>query len=65
MRSKSEETAALRAWALIIAARRGERIAVVALARRLAGILYAMWRDSSPYDAANLRMPRPILAKAG
>lgn len=65
MRSKSEETAALRAWAPIIAARRGERIAVVALARRLAGILYAMWRDRSRYDAASLRMPRPILAKAG
>jgi transposase len=64
LRSKSEETAALRAWALLIAARRGRRIAVVALARRLAGILYAMWRGSSPYDAAKLRMPRPNLAKA-
>ncbi|MDP9178323.1 MAG: IS110 family transposase [Gemmatimonadota bacterium] len=64
MRSRSEETAALRAWALLIAARRGKRIAVVALARRLAGILYAMWRDDSPYNTANLRMPRPILAKA-
>ncbi len=64
MRSRSEETAALRAWALQIAARRGKRIAVVALARRLAGILFAMWRDNSPYNAANLHMPRPILAKA-
>jgi transposase len=65
MRSKSEETAALRAWAFLIATRRGKRIAVVALARRLAGILYAMWRDNSPYNAENLRLPRPILAKAG
>lgn len=64
MRSNSQETAALRAWALSIAARRGKRIAVVALARRLAGILYAMWRDRSPYDAANLRMPRSMMAKA-
>ena len=64
LRSKGEDTAALRAWALLIAARRGKRIAVVALARRLAGILYAMWRDNLPYNAANLRMPRPILAKA-
>ena len=64
MRSKSEETRALRAWALLIAVRRGNRIAVVALARRLAGILYAMWRDNSPYNAENLRMPRPIVAKA-
>src|SRR6266508_1614348 len=64
MRSRSEETAALRAWALLIASRRGKRIAVVALARRLAGILYAMWRDNSPYNTANLRMPRPVMAKA-
>jgi transposase len=64
MRSKSEEPAALRAWALLIAARRGKRIAVVALARRLAGILYAMWRDKSPYNATSIRMPRPITAKA-
>ena len=64
MRSKGEETAALRAWALLIAARRGKRIATVALARRLAGILYAMWRDKSPYNAGNLHMPRPVLANA-
>lgn len=64
MRSKSEETAALREWALLIALRRGKRVAVVALARRLAGILYAMWRDKSPYNATNLRMPRPLVAKA-
>ncbi len=65
LRSKGEETAALRAWALTIAARRGKRIAVVALARRLAGIVYAMWRDGRSYDATQLRMPRPRLAQAG
>lgn len=58
LRSKDPDTAALRAWALGIAARRGKRIAVVALARRLAGILYAMWRDQQSYDATQLRMPR-------
>lgn len=58
LRSKGEDTAALRAWALRIAARRGNRIAVVALARRLAGILYAIWRDRVPFDAAMLRAPR-------
>jgi transposase len=62
LRSKSPETAALRAWALTIAARRGKRIAVVALARRLAGILYAMWRDGRAYDATKLRMPRARVA---
>lgn len=30
----------------------------------LAGIAYAMWRDRRPYDAAQLRMPRPPLAQA-
>jgi hypothetical protein len=47
--------AALRAWALAIARRRGKRIAAVALARRLAGVLYAMWRDGVPYDAQRIR----------
>ena len=38
------------AWVRQVAARRGKRIAVVALARRLAGVLWAMWRDGLPYD---------------
>jgi transposase len=59
IRSKQDDTAALRAWAIGIANRRGKRIAVVALARRLAGILYAMWRDNGPFDATRIRMPRP------
>jgi transposase len=64
LRSKSEESAALRSWALQIAARRGKRIAVVALARRLAGILYAMWRDDEEYNSAHLKEPRKGLVKA-
>lgn len=40
---------ALHAWVERLAARRGRRIAVVALARRLARILYAMWRDGCDY----------------
>lgn len=58
LRSKQGESAALRSWALTIAARRGKRIAVVALARRLAGILFAMWRDGVPYTAEKIRYPR-------
>jgi transposase len=58
VRSRGEETAALRAWALGIATRRGRRVAVVALARRLAGILYAMWRDGVAYDGSKARAPR-------
>jgi len=42
----------LKTWAQAVAKRRGKRIAVVALARRLAGVLWAMWRDGTVYDAA-------------
>ena len=48
------ETEALRNWADRIARRRGKRVAMVALARKLSGILYAMWRDGSAYDPAKL-----------
>lgn len=51
LRSANAALAGLKAWALAIAARRGKRIATVALARRVAGILYAMWRDDAPYHA--------------
>ncbi len=60
LRSTSDETAALRGWASGIAARRGKRIAAVALARRLAGILFALWRDGTAYDATKMRGPRPV-----
>jgi len=42
----------LRKWADHIAATRGKKIAVVALARKLAGVLWAMLRDGTPYDGA-------------
>jgi transposase len=44
-------TATLREWAGRIAARRGKGIAVVALARRLAGILFALLRDGTVYES--------------
>jgi transposase len=44
----------LRLWADAVAERRGKKVAVIALARRLVGMLWAMWRDSSPYDASLL-----------
>ena len=49
LRRRPPETDALRTWALGIAARRGKKIAVVALARRLAGILYALLRDGTVF----------------
>ena len=39
-------------WARQIEQRRGRQIAIVALARKLAGILYAMWRSWTPYQPA-------------
>lgn len=56
LRAKDAETAARRAWGLRIAERRGKRIAVVAIARRIAGILYAMCRDQQAYDATKIRI---------
>jgi transposase len=52
LRTKDPAAAPLRAWADGIAQRRGRSIAAVALARRLAGILYAMWRDGKDYRFA-------------
>ncbi len=57
-RSTDPRAAALRAWAQAIAARRGKKIATVALARRLARLLYAMWRDEVDYQPARLRPGR-------
>lgn len=37
-------------WARQIEARRGKKVAVTALVRKLAGVLFAMWRDGKPYD---------------
>jgi transposase len=39
-------------WAQRVALRRGKHIAIVALARKLAGILFAIWRDQSTYRAS-------------
>lgn len=55
-RGRSAEGAALRAWAHALAARRGRRIAVVALARRLSRILFAMWRDRSDFGVRPRRV---------
>lgn len=41
-------------WSQQVEERRGKRIAVVALARKIAGVLYAVWRDGSTYDPRQL-----------
>ena len=40
----------IRQWGDRIAKTRGKRIAVTAVARKLAGVLWAMWRDGTAYD---------------
>jgi transposase len=37
-------------WVDEVEKRRGKRVAVLALARKLAGILFAIWRDGSVYE---------------
>ncbi len=48
-RLRSSRAAALRTWAQALANRRGKRIAIVALARRLTRILFALWRDETDF----------------
>lgn len=50
LRWKTPKTQGLHEWATRIAARRGKATAVVALARKLAGILFALWRDGTAFD---------------
>jgi len=52
VRCRSADARPLQRWAAEIEQRRGKRIATVALARKLVGILYAIWRDNSEYDSA-------------
>ena len=58
MRSQHPRTEALRHWTQAIALRRGPRIAIVALGRKLAGILFAMWRDETEFGKAERRSSR-------
>jgi transposase len=56
------EAEALRIWGKRLAARRGKKVATVALARRLAGILYALLRDGTTY---NPRVLQPEVVEQG
>jgi transposase len=37
-------------WSYEVERRRGRRVAIVALARKLAGVMFAVWRDGKDYD---------------
>ena len=57
-RSTDPRTAAFRLWVAEVARRRGTKVAMVALARRLARTLFAMWRDETDFEPARIRMGR-------
>ena len=59
-RTPAAGSAALHAWVRRLATRRGRRVAIIALARRLARILFAMWRDGQDFTAGR----RPAAARA-
>jgi transposase len=52
LRCRKPEAIPLQLWSHRIEQRRGKRTAIIALARKLAGILYALWRDGSVYDGS-------------
>jgi transposase len=45
-------------WSLEVEKRRGKRIAIVAFARKLAGILFALWRDGTLYSPLEAARPK-------
>jgi transposase len=47
-------------WAKQVAARRGVQVAIMALARKLAHVLYALWKHGTTYDPA--RSAHPVAA---
>ena len=49
-RSRREDIEPLRRWAQQVALRRGTKVGIVALARKLAGIRHEMRRDGSSYE---------------
>jgi transposase len=53
---RSRGTHPMLQWCLEVEKRRGKRVAAVALARKLAGILYAIWRDGSVYSPSRAAM---------
>jgi transposase len=44
-------------WSLEVEKRRGKRVAVIALVRKMAGVLFAMWRDGSDYNTDHRKVP--------
>lgn len=60
---RTEPESPLVQWARRIAERKGKKVAVVALARKLTAIMYAMWKKERNYQP-QLPSPRPAAAPA-
>ncbi len=57
LRAPAPAAQPLRQWGLALAARRGRGRAAVAVARRLARLLWAMWRDEASFEARRTVSP--------
>jgi transposase len=64
LRRQNPSSEPLGTWAMRIAARRGKRIAAVALARKLAGILFAMTKHARAFEPDRLKRAVPAQAAA-
>ena len=62
LRRRNPQSEALEQWADRIAARRGKRIAAVALARKLAGILFAMTKHARSFEPDRLSRANAAVA---
>ena len=64
LRRQQRSTQSLQEWALSIAARRGKRIAAVALARKLAAILFAMTQQGRDFEPRRLELNSNVASAA-
>ena len=56
---RSKRGQELQQWTRQVEHRRGSRVAVVALARKLSGIMFAIWRDGTEYQPSRAARPVP------
>lgn len=62
MRLRKESTRGLWEWAERLEKRRGRKVAAVALARKVGGILYAMMRDGAEFKPMRLKEEKALAA---
>ena len=62
LRSKERSVTGLKTWTESIASRRGKAIAIVAFARKIAGVLFVIWRDGTELvgGRTNTQPPRHL-----